>query len=216
MSDNEGPRSRLAQHSMIGVETAGADFVAALLGYRRQWPEESACVDWFTELAAGPGDPYVRERLEGHFTASSWLVSRDGSRTLLTHHRKLGLWVQPGGHADGDRDLARVALREAEEESGLTGLALGAGIWAGIFDLDRHWIPEHKRVPAHWHYDVRYVVQAGADEEFVVSEESHALAWRDIRTVATDPAMDASLRRMAHKWLARHPTGPSRMPGGPA
>jgi 8-oxo-dGTP pyrophosphatase MutT (NUDIX family) len=71
-------------------------------------------------LLDGPGiDPFTRERLEGHFTGSAWLVSGDGLRVLLTHHRKLGRWLQLGGHADGDRDLARVALREAEEESGL-------------------------------------------------------------------------------------------------
>jgi len=116
---------------------------------------------------------------------------------LLTHHRKLDRWLQLGGHADGDRNLVRAALREAEEESGLAGL----NVDPDIFDLDRHWIPEHKAVPAHWHYDVRYVVRASADENFVVSDESHALAWRDITALAADEAADASLRRMARKWL---------------
>jgi 8-oxo-dGTP pyrophosphatase MutT (NUDIX family) len=156
-------------------------------------------VGHFLALLGDPSDPFLRERLAGHFTASSWLVAADGARTLLTHHRKLGLWLQPGGHADGDRDLARAALREAEEESGLSGLS----IEPGIFDLDRHWIPEHKGVPAHWHYDVRYVVRAGDDEAFVVSDESHALAWRDIAALARDDAADASVRRMAQKWLER-------------
>ena len=174
-------------------------FVAALHDYLARWPAEAGCVAHFIELVQEQGDPYVRERLAGHLTASSLLVSADGRRTLLTHHRKLGLWLQPGGHADGDRDLGRVALREAEEETGLPGLVLEPA----IFDLDRHPIPEHKGVPAHWHYDVRYVVRAGMDERFTVSEESHALAWRDITEVAADPAMDASLRRMAGKWLAR-------------
>jgi len=186
-------------HSMKEDGDPGARFAASLDDYRARWPDEAACTALFAVLEADPCNPYVRERLQGHFTASSWLVSSDGARTLLTHHRKLGLWLQPGGHADGDRDLARVALREAQEETGLRGLVPEPG----IFDLDRHWIPEHKGVRAHWHYDVRYVVRAGSDERFVVSAESHALAWRRVAEVEADPAMDASLRRMARKWLAR-------------
>lgn len=172
---------------------------AALVHYAAEWPDEAGTVAEFVALLRDPADPYLRERLSGHFTASALLVDRSGKRTLLTHHRKLGLWLQPGGHADGDRDLARVALREAEEETGLSGLM----VEPVIFDLDRHRIPEHNGVPAHWHYDVRYVVRAGADEDFVVSDESHALAWRDIAEVAADAAADASLRRMARKWMAR-------------
>ncbi len=177
----------------------GGDLALDFEAYGRRWPREAEVVGHFLALLADPADPFRRERLAGHFTASSWLVAADGARTLLTHHRKLGLWLQLGGHADGDRDLARAALREAEEESGLPGLSIAAG----IFDLDRHWIPEHKGVPAHWHYDVRYVVRAGADEAFVVSDESHALAWRDIAALARDDAVDASVRRMARKWLEK-------------
>ena len=143
-------------------------------------------------------DPFTRGRLAGHFTGSAWLVSADGERALLTHHRKLQRWLQLGGHADGDHDLAAVALREAEEESGLPGLRLAS---REIFDLDRHWIPERKEVPGHWHYDARYVVVAGASEEFVVSEESLELAWRPVSEIAREE--DASMRRMATRWLRR-------------
>ena len=175
-------------------------FIDALDAYRRRHPDEVATVVEFAELARDEGaDPYRRERLEGHFTASAWLVSADGRRALLTHHRKLDRWLQPGGHADGDRDLARAALREAEEESGLRDLV----VEAELFDLDRHWIPERGAEPGHWHYDVRFVVRATGEETFVVGEESHDLAWRDIETIAADPASDDSLRRMAGKWLAR-------------
>ena len=153
----------------------------------------------FATLAAEGGIAYRRERLAGHFTASCWLVSGDGRRVLLTHHRKLRRWLQLGGHADGDEDLARVALKEAGEESGLAGLT----IEPGIYDLDRHWIPEHKGVPGHWHYDVRFVVHAGDSEDFAVSDESLDLAWRDIAALAMDESADESLRRMAHQWLRR-------------
>jgi 8-oxo-dGTP pyrophosphatase MutT (NUDIX family) len=150
---------------------------------------------------------FERSHRVGHFTGSAWLVSADGRRVLLTHHRKLGAWLQLGGHADGDADLARVALREAGEESGLAGLR----VEAGIFDLDRHRIPARADEPAHWHYDVRYVVRSGADERFAVSAESRALAWRAVEDVAADATLDDSLRRMARKWLAQSDASPPHL-----
>ncbi|UXI70727.1 NUDIX hydrolase [Tahibacter amnicola] len=145
-------------------------------------------------------DAARRELETGHLTGSAWLVSADGERVLLTHHRKLGRWLQLGGHADGDVDLANVALREAEEESGLQHLSADPE----LFDLDRHWIPDRGDTPGHWHYDMRYVVRCSGSESFAVSEESLDLAWRDIRAIADDTQADTSLRRMATKWLGRH------------
>lgn len=168
------------------------------IDYARQWPSE-ADVSYFVEKLDAGVHGFERANHEGHFTGSAWLVSADGERVLLTHHRKLERWLQLGGHADGDTDLSRVALREAEEESGLSGLS----VEPEPFDLDRHRIPARAQEPEHWHYDVRYVVRAGASEAFEVSEESHALAWRSIREIAADPASDESLRRMAGKWLQR-------------
>lgn len=120
-----------------------ASLVADLERYAAVWPMETEVVAQFLALAADPADPYVRERLDGHFTGSAWLVNAAGTHLLMTHHRKLDRWLQLGGHADGDRDLAAVALKEAEEESGLAALV----VEGGIFDIDRHWIPERKDVP---------------------------------------------------------------------
>lgn len=186
------------------VAVADAELRAQLAAYAQRQLAHAALADEFSTLLDDPENPFLRERLAGHFTGSAWLVSADGERVLLTHHRKLDRWLQLGGHADGDRNLARVALKEAEEESGLSGLVLEDG---ALFDIDKHWIPERRDVPGHWHYDARYVVRAVGSEQFAISEESLALAWREIRDVANaaiaTPDGDDSLPRMAKRWMAR-------------
>lgn len=184
---------------MIPVFESAQAQVKALLLDNRNVPGLSAeSLQLFLDFAASSPDCCERTHPPGHFTGSALVLSADRQRTLLTHHRKLNLWLQPGGHADGDGDLRAVALREAEEETGLTGLSIATE----ILDLDRHWIPERKSDPGHWHYDIRFVVTAGANEAFVLSEESHALQWWPLAVVASDPAFDLSLRRMAARCLA--------------
>lgn len=165
--------------------------------YRGQWPGEASTVDLFKRFLHESPCAFERSHTAGHFTGSAWLVSADGQRVLLMHHRNLDRWLQPGGHADGDSDLARVALREAQEETGVVGLS----IEGEIFDIDRHHIPARASEPDHWHYDVRYVIRAGEDERFIINAESRALAWRQVADVADDSSLDMSLRRMAEKWL---------------
>ena len=164
-----------------------------------QWPGQAETAREFDRFLGSADDVFHRSHGFGHFTGSSWLVSADGLRVLLTHHRKLDRWLQLGGHADGDEDLARVALVEAREESGLSGLVLEGG----IFDLDRHLIPARKSDPDHYHYDVRYVVRATDDERYGVGDESHDLAWRPIEALVDEPGLDDSVRRMARRWLDR-------------
>ena len=172
------------------------DLAGALADYQRRHPMEAATVGLFSAFLSTQGALFERSHPPGHFTGSAWLVSADGERVLLTHHRKLGRWLQLGGHADGDPDLAAVALREAQEESGLADLV----VEPAIFDIDRHAIPARGDEPEHWHYDVRFVVRATASEDFALSEESLALAWKPIADIASDPSSDDSLRRMATKW----------------
>jgi ADP-ribose pyrophosphatase YjhB (NUDIX family) len=177
---------------------------AALSTYACRWPDEATVVALFRDFLREAPAAFERSHPPGHFTGSAWLVSADGERVLLTHHRKLNRWLQLGGHADGDHDPARVAWREAEEESGLTDLR----VEQPLFDLDRHAIPARGAEREHWHYDLRYVVRAAPGAEaFVVSEESHALAWRPVASLVDDPEADDSVRRMARKWLARGSDG---------
>lgn len=154
--------------------------------------------DFLAFLPVGPA-AFTRASLDRHFTGSAWLVSADGTRVLLMHHRKLDRWLQPGGHADGVTDLSQVALREAGEESGLDALDAERE----IFDLDRHLIQARADEPAHWHYDVRYVVRVTGSERYAANEESLALAWVPVSELAADAGAEESLRRMARKWLAR-------------
>lgn len=175
------------------------DTVPLFRNYAASYPEHAWLAQQFVDFSLGGFETFERTHRAGHFTGSAWLVSADGERVLLTHHRKLGRWLQLGGHADGDVDLANVTLREAEEESGLTDLV----VEPDIFDLDRHRIPARGDEPEHWHYDVRYVVRATGSERFAISEESLALAWKSILDIANDASADDSLRRMAGKWLAR-------------
>lgn len=192
--------SRFAPRPKNMPDTSTHRLGDALHRHGEAFPDTRAVRDFLEFLTSAP-EVFERTHASGHFTGSAWLVSADGERVLLTHHRKLGRWLQLGGHADGDPDLARVALREAEEESGLVDLV----VEPEIFDLDRHLIPARGNEPAHWHYDVRYVVRATGSEAFAVSEESLELAWRSIRAIAQDPQADESLRRMAQRWLARSP-----------
>ena len=154
-------------------------------------------IDCFEHFVTENSNCCERSLTIGHLTGSAWLVSQDGQRALLMHHRKLNRWLQPGGHADGNCDLAQVALREAEEETGLLDLQ----VEPEVYDLDRHQIPARGSEAQHWHYDVRFVVRAMGSEAFERNEESTALAWFDIEKLAKDEELEESIRRMARNWI---------------
>lgn len=101
-------------------------------------------------------DALYRTCLQGHLTGSAVVVDPSQPATLLIHHKKLDRWLQPGGHADGQGDLAEVALREAREETGLAMLE----VLSPAIDLDIHTIPARGDEPQHLHLDVRFLVIA--------------------------------------------------------
>lgn len=110
----------------------------------------------------------------GHLTAAAVVVDPAGERVLLHLHRKFGRWLQLGGHCDGDGDLARVALREAHEESGIDGLALDTE--AGVLDVDVHRV-EPPGEASHLHHDIAFLVRAPHGAVARMSDESLDLRW---------------------------------------
>lgn len=164
--------------------------------------EESAAVARTISLIESHPDCLLRSCMPGHLTGSAWIVSPDRRRTLLTLHRKLGKWLQLGGHADGDPDLLAVALREAREESGLARLAVVDG---RLFDVDCHWIPERGPDAGHWHHDFRFMLEADPLEPLRVTGESRALSWVEVAGVtALNP--EESMARMVRKTLSAGPS----------
>jgi 8-oxo-dGTP pyrophosphatase MutT (NUDIX family) len=174
--------------------------VAQLDMYRTQHPDERHTVERTQRLLAGEPRCFERDCWRpGHVTGSAWLVDRSGSRVLLTLHRKLGRWLQLGGHSDGDRDPLQVACREADEESGLVVVPISRQ----LFDLDIHEIPPRGSEPAHLHFDFRYALRVNGSERFAVSQESRELCWVPISEVDR-LSLDGSMLRMAEKWLNRN------------
>ncbi len=141
-------------------------------------------------------DALERTCVPGHFTSSALVIDAERKHGLLTLHKKLGRWLQLGGHCDGDGNFAGSALREAHEESGIQDLAIDPL----PIDLDIHGIPAHGTDPEHLHLDVRFLVQAPRGAVIRPSDESHELRWfreDDLEGIETDDSV-RRLFRLAH------------------
>ncbi len=139
---------------------------------------------------------FEKDNLPGHFTGSAWVISPDKNKILMTHHKKLNMWLQLGGHADGEKDLKSVALKEAKEESGFNNFSI---LSEEIFDLDIHKIETMNEEPEHLHYDVRFLLEADPNEQdIIISEESHDVKWIHLDDVL-EYNSEESISRMVKK-----------------
>ncbi|MBY0529419.1 MAG: NUDIX hydrolase [Rhabdochlamydiaceae bacterium] len=139
---------------------------------------------------------FERSLAVGHVTASAWLLSRDLTQVLLMHHAKLDRWLQPGGHCDGNPDVLAVAIKEAQEESGIKEIV---PVMDDIFDIDIHVIPPIKQEKEHLHYDIRFLLRVASDEKIVKNSESKALKWFGKNPLEL-PTNELSVVRMHQKW----------------
>ena len=150
-----------------------------LTRYAARYPDEADVAKQIEQLVTAHADCFERTCRPGHITGSAWVLSHDRRQCLLVHHGKLNRWLQPGGHADGQSDVAEVALREAQEETGLIDLQLTAE----PLDVDVHLIPArldregNQTEDAHEHHDIRFMFVAAPGQELVLSDESHEVRW---------------------------------------
>jgi len=176
--------------------------------YRTLHPAEESCIDEISRLVGRNQNCFERSCLPGHITASAWILSADRSQALLTHHRKLDRWLQLGGHADGDSDALRVALREAREESGMARFrVVGPRDDAAIpLDVDVHVIPARRDEPEHEHHDIRFLLVAEPGQSLLMSDESNDLRWfagAELGPVIGEESL-GRMHRKAAAFLARH------------
>ena len=168
--------------------------LALLAGYADRYPGE----DLTRFRAFVERQPCCFERDcwdDGHVTGSAVVLDRAGTSMLMTHHAKLRRWLQLGGHSDGETDPLTVACREATEESGLPVVP----VRDEVLDLDIHEIPARGTDPAHFHYDVRFLLRVERRGPLKVTDESLALRWvrlDGIETVTTEESILRMVRKL--------------------
>ncbi len=176
--------------------TRAAALRALVDAYRPADATEAGHRSRLLELLASGEDAFSRDSfVPGHVTASAFVLSPARDALLLIHHRKLDIWVQPGGHVDpGDAGVVEAARREVAEEVGLSDVTLGG---EPIFDIDIHPIPARGDAPRHEHFDVRCLLEARG-LAFAASDEVKAARWarrEELDALRTDE----SVRRAARK-----------------
>src|SRR5262245_59195203 len=119
-------------------------------------------------------------------------------RELLTHHARLGVWVQPGGHVEDDPDMLSAAWREAREESGLINVR---PVLDHIFDVDVHEIPANPKEPGRLHYDIRFMFEADRGATLAGAAESISLRWIALDEI-TELTREESVLRMVRKTVS--------------
>ncbi len=165
-----------------------------------------------TRLITSTPRAWSRATLAGHITASAWVLDRTRSHAVLVHHRKLNLWLQPGGHVeDADASWRAAAQREVTEETGLDRFIPQADE-ASLFDVDGHPIPARPNEPAHFHYDLRFLFIVDVDATVstvnstltINAEEAHDCRWFALTDLLSDSALDTSVRRMIELSIRSH------------
>ncbi|XVN43297.1 MAG: NUDIX hydrolase [Candidatus Rickettsia vulgarisii] len=174
------------------------DVQKKILEYNSIFPEEMECKEKILQFLDNCQRPFDRETKEGHFTAGSLLLNSDKTKFLVMHHRKLNVWLHLGGHCDGNGDLLSVAIREAQEESGILEIE---PLSKEIFDIDIWQIPTSLDEQEHCHYDIKFLLKTVGSDNYIKNEESYDLKWLDLNTDDYgEIILDNDIKRMLKKF----------------
>lgn len=151
-------------------------------------------------------DVVTRENKMCHFTASNWIVNKEKTKALMIYHNIYKSWGWTGGHADGDSNLLHVALKEAEEETGLKNFKL---LSDGIFSIEILTVDSHikggKFVPSHLHLNVSFLLEADENEKLTIKpDENSGVEWVDIQKtieLTNEEKMKPIYRKLNEKFL---------------
>ncbi|MEO8084610.1 MAG: NUDIX domain-containing protein [Ardenticatenales bacterium] len=197
---------------------ARAALDALLAGHRPADDAEAADLAAIRSFVAASDAPFDRRTLPGHLTGSAFIIDTR-TRLLMVHHRRLGLWLQLGGHADFETDAAVVAMREAVEESGLVDLRFHEALRTpdgrpALLDVDVHAIPAFGAEPPHVHFDLRFLMTTDQPDRISHQpSESHGLEWLSLAEARArgDAGIGRALDKIARLTVvASVPEGASR------
>ena len=165
------------------------DIRAAIEAYSPFNEQEDADKTLILDFLQKNPDAFYRTNRIAHMTASAWVVNPARNRVLMVYHNIYDSWSWTGGHADGEEDLAAVALRELREETGVRSARL---LSEEIFSLESLTVDGHEKrgayVPSHLHLNVTYLLEADDQDPLTICEEENS----GVRWFTLDDALKAS------------------------
>ena len=165
------------------------DIRAAIAAYSPFNEQEAADKELILDFLQKNPDAFYRTNRIAHMTASAWVVNPAWDRVLMVYHNIYDSWSWTGGHADGEENLAAVALREVREETGVRSARL---LSEGIFSLESLTVDGHEKhgayVPSHLHLNVTYLLEADDSDPLTVCEGENS----GVRWFTLDGALEAS------------------------
>ena len=151
-------------------------------------------------------DIFTRENTLAHMTASAWVMNKQRDKVLMVYHNIYHSWSWLGGHADGETDLLKVAIREVQEESGVQNVI---PIRENIFSLESLTVDGHMKkgryVTSHLHLNVTYLLEADEQEVLAVKpDENSGVAWFTLEeavAASTEPWFQENIYRKLNQKL---------------